>query len=142
MHDDERTSSTNDRRSSSSTPRTTPEPMWRVMQVWSPVAAGVLRATAGIVMFAASLLTLPSTLATPFLTGVSLVMLIGGVASVMRHCRDDERLRTFGRYFPVVVAALAGAAVVATLVLGPGAFAPRLTSPPPPVDDGTIRFSP
>jgi uncharacterized membrane protein HdeD (DUF308 family) len=141
MSDDEGTPSTDDRRSFSSS-RTTPEPLWRVMQAWSPVAAGVLRATVGIVMFAASLLTLPSTLATPFLTGVSLVMLIGGVASVMRHCRDDERLRAFGRYFPIVVAALAGAAVVATLVAGPGAFAPRLASPPPRADDGTIRFSP
>jgi hypothetical protein len=110
------------------------------MQVWAPVAAGVLRATAGLVMFAASLLTLPMTMATPFLTGVSLVMIVGGVTATIRSCRDDDRLRSFGRWFPVGVAGLAGVAIVVAVVVGPGAFAPNLGAPPPPRDDGTVRF--
>lgn len=118
-------------------------PLWQVMQAWAPVAAGVMRATAGLVMFAASLLTLPTTMATPFLTGVSLVMLIGGVAATIKACRDDDRLRRFGRVFPLVVALLAGVAIVVAVVAGPGAYAPRLGAPPSaPPDDGTIRFEP
>jgi hypothetical protein len=118
-------------------------PMWQVMHAWAPVAAGVLRATAGLVMFAASLLTLPTTMATPFLTGVSLVMLIGGVAATIKACRDDDRLRRFGRIFSNVVAVLAGVAVALAVAAGPGAYAPRLDArPAPPPDDGTVRFVP
>jgi hypothetical protein len=123
-------------------PRTS-APLWQVMQAWAPVAAGTLRASAGLVMFAASLLTLPTTMATPFLTGVSLVMLIGGVAATIKACRDDDRLRRFGRIFPIAVAGLAGLAIVVTVIVGPGAWAPRLAAPPQAaIDDGTIRFQP
>jgi hypothetical protein len=121
-----------------------PLPLSLVLTAWAPVAAGVLRSAAGLIMFAASLLTLPMTMATPFLTGVSLVMLVGGVAATVKACRDDDELRGFGRVFPVVAAGLAGVALVVTLVVGPGAFAPQLRAPPPPppVDDGAIRFAP
>ena len=40
------------------------------MTMWAPVAAGVIRAAAGVLAFAASLLTLPIHFATPFLSGV------------------------------------------------------------------------
>ena len=118
-------------------------PWSMVMGAWAPVAAGVLRSTAGLVMFAASLLTLPTTMATPFLTGVSLVMLTGGVAATIKACRDEAPLRRFGRVFPLAIAVLAGVTVVVTVVVGPGAYAPNLAARPArPVDDGTIRFVP
>jgi hypothetical protein len=123
--------------------RTPPKaPLWWVMQAWAPVAAGVLRSTAGLIMFAASLLTLPMTMATPLLSGVSLVMLVGGVAATSRSCRDDDRLRGFGRWFPVIASGTAGVVVVVAVVCGPGAFAPDLGGQPAPParDDGTIRF--
>jgi hypothetical protein len=118
-----------------------PVPFSLVMAAWAPVAAGVLRATAGLVMFAASLLTLPATMATPLLTGVSLVMLVGGVAATVKACRDDDKLRVFGRIFPTLVAVLAGVAVIVAVVAGPGAYAPRLHTSPAVRDDGTVRFA-
>jgi uncharacterized membrane protein HdeD (DUF308 family) len=119
-----------------------PMPWSTVMSTWAPVAAGVLRSTLGLVMFAASLLTLPMTTATPFLTGVSLVMLVGGVTATLKACRDDDALRRFGRVFPAVVALLAGVAVVVTVVEGPGAFAPQLQREAVPAkNDGAVHFS-
>jgi hypothetical protein len=110
---------------------------------WSPVAAGALRAAAGLVMFSASLLTLPMTTVTPMLTGVALVMLVGGVAAVVKSCRDDPALSSFGRWFSLSIAALAAVAIIVVLVKGPGAYGPKFHSPGAPMpQDGSIRFSP
>jgi len=70
-------------------------------------------------------------------------MLVGGVAATAKACRDADDLRRFGRVFPLVAAGLAGVAIVVTVVVGPGVWAPQLRGPPPPTaDDGAIRFAP
>jgi hypothetical protein len=110
---------------------------------WAPVAAGVVRAVAGVIAFAAALLTLPIHFATPFLSGVGLLMLVGGCVSVVKACKDEPRLRTFSRVFPLACCAVVVIVVGVVAVYGPGAFAPNLRgepAPPPAADDGTIRF--
>lgn len=118
----------------------------QTMAAWSPVAAGVLRAGAGVIAYVASLLTLPLHHATPFLIGVSLVMLVGGCTSVLKQSRDDVRLRGFGRTFTIASAVLVLVATGIALKLGPGAFAPKLSAPPAPRapahSDGTVTFEP
>jgi hypothetical protein len=121
--------------------------LWaQTMAAWSPVAAGVLRAGAGVLAYVASLLTLPLHHATPFLIGVSLVMLVGGCTSVLKQSRDDVRLRGFGRTFTIASAVVVLVATGIALKLGPGAFAPKLSAPPAPrapaSSDGTITFQP
>ncbi len=112
------------------------------MTLWAPVAAGVIRACAGVLAFSASLLTLPVHFATPFLSGVGLLMLVGGCVSVTKSCRDEPRLRRFAVVFPLVCAGLVATTAVVVAVMGPGAFAPRLsgTAPPAVRDDGAVRF--
>jgi hypothetical protein len=118
------------------------KPSWsQTMNAWAPVAAGVLRAGVGLVAFAASLLVLPVHPATPFLTGVGLVMLVGGVFAVMKFCKDEPTLTTFGRGFPLVCVLLVVAVFVVVGVEGVGAFAPDLRAAPAPPDDGAVRFS-
>ena len=113
------------------------------MAAWSPVAAGVLRAGSGVIAYIASLLTLPLHHATPFLIGVSLVMLVGGCTSVLKQSRDDLRLRGFGRAFTIVSAVVVLVATGIGVYLGPGAFAPDLKAEPAPaVYDGTVGFEP
>ena len=112
------------------------------MTMWAPVAAGVIRAAAGVLAFSASLLTLPVHFATPFLSGVGLLMLVGGCVSVIKSCREEPRLRMFARVFPLVCAGLVVVTAGIVAVLGPGAFAPDLRGGPRPlpVDDGAVRF--
>ena len=113
------------------------------MAAWSPVAAGVLRAGSGVIAYVASLLTLPLHHATPFLIGVSLVMLVGGCTSVLKQSRDDLRLRGFGRAFTIGSAVVVLVATGIALYLGPGAFAPKLSAEPVPrAYDGTVGFEP
>jgi hypothetical protein len=118
----------------------------QTMAAWSPVAAGVLRAGAGVLAYVASLLTLPLHHATPFLIGVSLVMLVGGCTSVLKQSRDDVRLRGFGRTFTIASAVVVLIATGIGVKLGPGAFAPKLSAPPaaraPAHADGTVTFEP
>lgn len=118
----------------------------QTMAAWSPVAAGVLRAGAGVLAYVGSLLTLPLHHATPFLIGVSLVMLVGGCTSVLKQSRDDVRLRGFGRTFTIASALVVLVATGIALKLGPGAFAPKLSAPPAPRapahSDGTVTFEP
>ncbi|HEY1100696.1 MAG TPA: hypothetical protein VGF99_17275 [Myxococcota bacterium] len=124
----------------------TPKPSWSsTMQAWSPIAAGVLRAGSGVIAYVACLLTLPLHHATPFLIGVSLVMLVGGCTSILKYGRDDVRLRGFSRGFTLLSALIVVVASGIAVVKGPGAFAPDLGAvapPKPAVDDGTIRFEP
>lgn len=110
------------------------------MMQWAPVAAGVVRAVAGVLAFAGALLTLPIHFATPFLSGVGLLMLVGGCVSVIRACKDEPRLRTFSRVFPLVCCGLVVVVIGVVAVYGPGLFAPNLRAEPPPRDDGTVRF--
>ncbi len=126
------------------TPKTRTSTLSATMAAWSPVAAGVLRAGAGVIAYVASLLTLPLHHATPFLIGVSLVMLVGGCTSVLKQSRDDVRLRGFGRGFTLVTAAVILMATGIALYRGPGAFAPSLTGPAPAPRpyDGTVGFEP
>ena len=114
------------------------------MTLWAPVAAGVIRAAAGVLAFSASLLTLPVHFATPFLSGVGLLMLVGGCVSVIKSCRDEPRLRMFARVFPLVCAALVVVTGGIVAVWGPGVFAPDLRGSPRIVapDDGAVRFEP
>lgn len=111
------------------------------MSVWSPVVAGMLRGVAGVLAYAASLLAMPVHAATPFLVGVSLVMLVGGCVATLRATREDPRLRQVGRWFCILaVVCILGASAIA-VALGPGAFAPDVPRPArAPVDDGAIRF--
>ncbi|MDP2342007.1 MAG: hypothetical protein Q8O67_13700 [Deltaproteobacteria bacterium] len=115
------------------------------MTLWAPVAAGVIRAAAGVLAFSASLLTLPIHFATPFLSGVGLLMLVGGCVSVIKSCRDEPRLRRFAQVFPLVCAGLVVVTSVIVAVWGAGAFAPDLGGVAPraaPIEDGAIRFEP
>jgi len=123
----------------------TPEPGWSTkMSEVAPIVAAALRALTGAVAFIASLLAMPLHFATPFLVGVSLVMVVGGCTATLKVTRDEPRLRRIGRVFTIVVASALLVALVIAGVFGAGAFAPDLmTAPPRPaqaVDDGTIRF--
>ena len=124
--------------------RTPSKPAWsQTVAAWSPIAAGVMRAGLGVIAYIASLLTLPLHHATPFLIGVSLVMLVGGCTSVLKVGRQDPRLGGFARGFTIATALLVLVATGIGMYLGPGAFAPQLSAPPAPkADDGTIRFEP
>lgn len=116
----------------------------QTMASWAPVAAGVVRAVAGVLAFSAALLTLPIHFATPFLAGVGLLMLVGGCVSVVRACSDEPRLRLFSRVFPLVCCAIVVVVVGVVAVYGPGLFAPNLRAEPATPthrDDGTIQFS-
>jgi hypothetical protein len=101
-----------------------------------------LRAITGVVAFVASLLAMPLHFATPFLVGVSLVMVVGGCTATLKVTRDDVLLRGFGRGFTLVVAVVLCGAMGVAAVWGAGAFAPDLRAVPaaPRVDDGAIRF--
>lgn len=126
-------------------PRHRPSTLSTTMTLWAPVAAGVIRAAAGVLAFSAALLTLPIHFATPFLSGVGLLMLVGGCVSVIKTCRDEPRLRMFARVFPLVCAGLVGVTSVIVAVWGPGVFAPDLGGTPRPLqapDDGAVRFEP
>ena len=121
----------------------TPEPLWsQTMSQWAPIVAAALRAITGVVAFVASLLAMPLHFATPFLVGVSLVMVVGGCTATLKVTRDDVLLRGFGRGFTLVVAAVLVVALLVAAVWGAGAFAPdlRAVPKPPSTDDGTIRF--
>ncbi len=110
---------------------------------WAPIAAGVIRAVAGLIAFSAALLTLPTHVATPFLTGVGLMMLVGGCVSILKSCQDEPRLRWFARLFPLGCGLVAAGVVGIVVVYGAGAFAPDITGEPTAprsVDDGTVRF--
>ncbi len=119
-------------------------PWSQIMSTWAPVAAGVIRAVAGLIAFSAALLTLPTHVATPFLTGVGLLMLVGGCVSVIKACQDEPQLRWFARLFPLGCGLVATLCVVLVLVYGAGAFGPDIMGDPTvrraPVDDGTVRF--
>ncbi len=114
----------------------------QTMSTWAPVAAGVIRAVAGVLAFSAALLTLPIHYATPFLAGVGLLMLVGGCVSVIRSCADEPQLRWFSRVFPLVCCAVVIVDVGIVAVYGAGVFAPNLRGEPAPAarDDGTVRF--
>lgn len=126
--------------------RDEPRPLNLVLAQWAPVAAGVVRAVAGVIAFAAALLTLPIHFATPFLAGVGLLMLVGGCVSVIRACSDEPQLRLFSRVFPLVCCGLVVVVVGVVAVYGAGALAPNMrapnlrAAPAPPRDDGTVRF--
>jgi hypothetical protein len=122
-----------------------PQSFSSTMTLWAPVAAGVIRAAAGVLAFAASLLTLPIHFATPFLSGVGLLMLVGGCVSVIKSCRDEPRLRRFAQVFPLVCAGLVVVTAGIVAVYGPGVFAPDLrgpAAPRAPINDGAVRFEP
>jgi hypothetical protein len=114
------------------------------MARFAPVAAGVIRAVAGVLAFSAALLTLPIHFATPFLSGVGLLMLVGGCLSVVKECRDEPRLRWFSRLFPIACSVIVVVVGVIVAIYGAGVFAPdlRREPPPPPAHDGAIRFEP
>lgn len=113
------------------------------MARFAPVAAGVIRAVAGVLAFSAALLTLPIHFATPFLSGVGLLMLVGGCLSVVKECRDEPRLRWFSRLFPLACSIIVVVVGVIVAIYGAGVFAPDLRREPPPArDDGAIRFEP
>jgi len=120
----------------------TPEPGWSVrMSAWAPVTATMLRAITGVVAFLGTMLAMPVHHATPFLVGVSLVMVVGGCTSTLKVTRDDPRLRGVGRTFTIVVSVVVLVGLAIGAFVGPGAFAPRLEGPPRPArDDGTVRF--
>ena len=126
--------------------RTPKKPAWSTtVAAWAPIAAGVVRAGAGVIAYIASLLTLPLHHATPSLIGVSLVMLVGGCTSVRKSGRQDPRLGGFARGFTIITALFVIVATGIGVYLGPGAFAPDLGAVAPAaatVDDGTIRFEP
>lgn len=115
----------------------------QTMSRWAPVAAGVIRAVAGVLAFAASLLTLPIHPATPFLTGVGMLMLVGGCVSVLKETKEIPALRTFARVFLLACCAGVVAILVVVFVWGAGLFAPNLGPPAPSPaarDDGSVRF--
>lgn len=122
-------------------PRPRKQALSQTMAQWAPVAAGVVRAVAGVLAFSAALLTLPIHFATPFLAGVGLLMLVGGCVSVIRACSDEPQLRLFSRVFPLACCAVVVVVVGVVAVYGAGVFAPNLRGEPPAKhDDGTVRF--
>jgi hypothetical protein len=103
------------------------------------LAAGVMRAVLGAVGFAASLLYVPVTMATPILAGVGVLMMVTGTTSTWRAARLGPRRATH-----VVLAFCAVAVVVSCALaawLGPGAFSP-VRGMSHPSDGPVIHFEP
>jgi hypothetical protein len=124
----------------------TPEPAWsQRMGEWSPLVAAMLRTTVGLVAFVGVMLAMPVHIATPFLVGMSLLMVVGGANATLNVTRDDLALRKVGRVFTLVTVLIVLVSFGIAAVVGVGAYAPRIefSGPPAPVDtvdDGTIRF--
>jgi hypothetical protein len=106
-------------------------------QEMAAVFAGVLRAVIGLVCFFAALLYLPSTPATPVLTGVSLVLVVTGNLSVFRAARGLAQLKILPRALAAGSGVVVVVCVALTAVLGAGAFRPV---PPPHEAPPTVRF--
>jgi hypothetical protein len=104
--------------------------------------AGMTRAVLGCVGFFASLLYLPIQMATPILSGVSLLMMVTGSTSVWRAVRDAPQLKMLPRLVAVGCALVAAVTVLLTVTLGAGALGPLkdLKQPGQGRDDGTVRF--
>jgi hypothetical protein len=123
-----------------------PEPGWsQKLGEWSPLVAAMLRSTVGLVAFVGVMLAMPVHIATPFLVGMSLLMVVGGVVATLKVTRQEPALRPVGRIFAAVAAGIVVVAFAIAAAVGVGAFAPRIEfgpprPAPPPVDDGTIRF--
>jgi hypothetical protein len=124
----------------------TPEPAWsQRLGEWSPLVAAMLRTTVGLVAFVGVMLAMPVHIATPFLVGMSLLMVVGGANATLNVTRDDLALRKVGRVFTLVTVLIVLVSFGIAAVVGVGAYAPRIefSGPPAPVDtvdDGTIRF--
>ena len=104
-----------------------PEPGWsQKLGEWSPLVAAMLRSTVGLVAFVGVMLAMPVHIATPFLVGMSLLMVVGGVVATLKVTRQEPALRAVGRIFAAVAAGIVVVAFAVAAVVG--------------VDDGTIRF--
>ena len=116
------------------------------------LVASMFRALIGTVGFAASLLYIPITMATPVLCGVSLLMMVTGTSSTHRVVRnavsDGVASATLKKVTPALLGLIA-VVVVATCTLaavfGPGAWSPmqRRMSHTADTEDGrVIHFQP
>lgn len=101
--------------------------------------AGGTRAILGCAGFFASLLYFPIVIATPILSGVSILMMVTGSLSVWRAVLEAPALKAAWRVVAGFCALVTVATVVLTLVLGAGALGPLADLKHAP-DDGAVRF--
>jgi hypothetical protein len=87
--------------------------------------AGILRAGLGVLGLFGSTLYLPVHMATPVLSGVSILMMVTGCTTVWRVTRDEARVRPVARVLAVVCALATVVIVGLTAILGAGAFGPN-----------------
>src|SRR5687768_602630 len=86
--------------------------------------AGALRALLGTAGFFASLQYLPIQMATPILSGVSLLMIVTGCTSAWRAVAGAPALRRLPLVLVAVCALAVATTLVLTVVLGAGALGP------------------
>lgn len=103
------------------------------------VVAGAVRAVVGVICFAVALLYLPTTMATPVLAGVSLLMMTSGTYSLWRELREFPQKRTLVKVLIVAVVVAVVVPVVGVVVFGAGAFSP-LARKTTTSDAGVIQF--
>jgi hypothetical protein len=102
--------------------------------------AGSVRAALGCVGFFASLLYLPTQMATPILAGVSMLMMVTGTLSVWRALLLAPHLRVVPRVVAGLCVLVTAATVALTLALGAGALGPLSDLKERAANDGTVRF--
>jgi hypothetical protein len=86
--------------------------------------ASAFKTAIGGVCLVVPLLWLPSHVATPIITGVSILMLVSGAYTAWRTSVADRRLRLWARVVIWSAVVITLGAFAATAILGPGAFAP------------------
>lgn len=103
--------------------------------------AGATRAMLGCAGFFASLLYFPIAIATPVLSGVSVLMMVTGTVSVWRAVLPAPALKAVWRGVALLCGLVTAASVVLTLVLGAGALGPLRAGPPQSAPgEGTVKF--
>ena len=102
--------------------------------------AGATRAILGCAGFFASLLYFPIVIATPILSGVSILMMVTGSLSVWRALLDAPALKNVWRAVAGFCALVALGTTAATVVLGAGALGPLRDLQAAPPDDGAVHF--